>query len=231
MSALLAIRDLAKRHGAHTVFEGVNFSLAPGERRAVLGASGAGKSTLLRLIAGLDAPNAGTIERAPGLRIGMVFQDLALWPNLTALENVTLALPDLPRAERRATAQAALDSCHVGELTNRRPGTLSIGQQQRVALARAIVAQPSLLLLDEPFSSLDLALKAELLAEVRAQSEARSTAVILVTHDPCEARALCPAALVLEDARIIASGPWDTLATHRGSRLLAAWRSAENGPG
>ena len=227
MNTLLTLRDLAKRHGAHTVFEGVNFSVAPGERLAVLGASGAGKSTLLRLIAGLDTPTTGTIERAPGLRIGMVFQDLALWPNLSVLENVTLALPGVPRAERRTAAQTALDSCHVGEFATRRPGTLSIGQQQRVALARALAAQPHLLLLDEPFSSLDLALKAELLAEVRTQSAARNAAVILVTHDPREARALCPAALVLEDGRVAASGPWAALAIHRGSRLLAAWHVAD----
>jgi iron(III) transport system ATP-binding protein len=227
MNALLTIRDLAKHHGTHTVFEGVSFSLASGERLAVLGASGAGKSTLLRLIAGLDTPSAGTIERTPGLRIGMVFQDLALWPNLTALENVALALSGLPRAKRHTTAQTALDSCHVGELAARRPGTLSIGQQQRVALARALAAQPHLLLLDEPFSSLDLSLKAELLAEVRSQSDARNTAVLLVTHDPREARALCLAALVLEDSRVAASGPWDILAAHRDSRLLAAWRAAE----
>jgi ABC-type Fe3+/spermidine/putrescine transport system ATPase subunit len=227
MSTLLTIRGLAKLHGAHTVFEGVSFSIAAGERLAVLGASGAGKSTLLRLIAGLDTPTTGTIERAPDLRISMVFQDLALWPNLTTLENVALALPGVPRAERRTAAQTALDSCHVGELAARRPGTLSIGQQQRVALARALAAQPHLLLLDEPFSSLDLALKAELLAEVRTQATARNTAVVLVTHDPREAGALCPTALVLEHGRVAASGPWDTLAAHQGSRLLAAWRIAD----
>jgi iron(III) transport system ATP-binding protein len=224
MSALLTIRGLTKRHGAQTVFADVSFSLADGERLAVLGGSGAGKSTLLRLIAGLDVPSAGCIERAPDLRIGMVFQDLALWPNLTSLENVALALPGLPRGERRTIAQASLDSCNVGELGSRRPGTLSIGQQQRVALARALAAQPHLLLLDEPFSSLDLALKAELLAEVRTQCEARTVAVLLVTHNPREAKALCLSALVLEDARVVAHGTWDVLATHRGSRLLAAWR-------
>ena len=227
MSALLTVRDLARRHGEHTVFESVSFFLAAGERLAVLGASGAGKSTLLRLIAGLDPPNAGAIERAPGLRIGMVFQDLALWPNLTALENVALALPELPRAGRRSVAHAALESCHVGELAARRPDTLSVGQQQRIALARALAAQPHLLLLDEPFSSLDLALKAELLSEVRTQSDALNAAVLLVTHDPREARALCPAALVLEDGRVVASGGWDTLEADRSSRLLAAWRAAD----
>ena len=224
MSALITIRDLAKRHGTHAVFAGVTVAITPGERLAVLGGSGAGKSTLLRLIANLDRPTTGIIERAPGLRIGMVFQDLALWPNLTALENVALALPGIPRAERCGTAQSALDSCQVGELAVRRPGTLSIGQQQRVALARALAAQPHLLLLDEPFSSLDLALKAELLSEVSTQTGARNAAVLLVTHDPREAQALCPAALVLEDGHVAASGTWDTLAANRQSRLLAAWR-------
>jgi ABC-type sulfate/molybdate transport systems ATPase subunit len=225
MNSFLAVRGLARRFGSHTVFEDVTFRVATGQRLAVLGVSGSGKTTLLRLVAGLDHPTAGSIQRDPALRIGMVFQDLALWPNLTALDNVALALPHLSRPARRAAAQSALDSCHVGGLASRRPGTISIGQQQRVALARALAVEPQLLLLDEPFTSLDLPLKLELLAEVRTQAEARHAALILVTHDLREAQLLCPSALLLEDGRIAASGDWKTLRRVENSMLLNAWRT------
>ncbi len=105
---LLRVHELTRKHGDQAVFTGVSFCLAAGDRLAVLGASGSGKTTLLRLLAGLDEPTSGVVERAPGLRVGMVFQDLALWPNLTALDNVALALPDLPKSQRRQTAREAL---------------------------------------------------------------------------------------------------------------------------
>lgn len=217
---LLSIQDLAKSHDGATVFAGVSFALAPDDRLAVLGASGSGKTTLLRLLAGLDKPTSGIIERAAGLRIGMVFQDLALWPNLSALDNVALALPDVPKSQRHETARAALTACRVGEFASRKPGTLSIGQQQRVALARAIVARPQLLLLDEPFSSLDPLLREELMSEVRRLADEMRAALVLVTHAPFEALALSRRALVLEDGRVAEADELGSLLAAPQSRLL-----------
>lgn len=220
MTMLLNVCDLAKSHEATPVFAGVSFALAPGDCLAVLGVSGSGKTTLLRLLAGLDAPTSGVIEPAPDLRVGMVFQDLALWPNLSALDNVALALPDVPRTQRKQSARDALSACRVGELALRKPGTLSIGQQQRVALARAIATRPQLLLLDEPFSSLDPLLRDELMTEVRRLVAEINAALVLVTHDPWEALGLSQRALVLEDGRVAEAGELGSLLTAPRSRLL-----------
>jgi ABC-type Fe3+/spermidine/putrescine transport system ATPase subunit len=225
VNTLLQIHEIEKSHGPMPVFTGVSFTIAPGDRLAVLGASGSGKTTLLRLLAGLDEPTHGVIERAPGLRVGMVFQDLALWPNLTARDNVTLALPDVPRPDRPRAALAALTSCRVGELASRKPGTLSIGQQQRVALARAIAARPQLLLLDEPFSSLDPLLREELIKETLRLADDIQPALVIVTHDPLEAIALARRALVLENGGVAEFGELNALLAAPRSRLLGQFAS------
>lgn len=217
---LLTVQDVAKAHDGGTVFAGVSFALAPEDRLAVLGASGSGKTTLLRLLAGLDAPSSGVIQRAAVLRIGMVFQDLALWPNLTALENVMLALPDVAKPLRLQSAREALAACRVAELASRKPGTLSIGQQQRVALARAIACRPQLLLLDEPFSSLDPLLREELITEVNRLVSEIGAALVLVTHDAFEAIGLARSALVLESGCVVESGELHSLLATPQSRLL-----------
>jgi ABC-type sulfate/molybdate transport systems ATPase subunit len=219
---LLAAHSLGHAFDKTTIFREVNFSLTEGDRIAVLGASGAGKSTLLRLLAGIETPQAGSIDRAPRLKVGMVFQDLALWPNLTALENVAFAVCAQPRREAHEAARAALQNCQVGELGQRLPGTLSIGQQQRVALARAIVAGPNVLLLDEPFSSLDLIVKEELFATLA--DVARGRALVLVTHDPLEALAVCRTALVLEAGGIVEQGPIRELIANPKSQLLRLFK-------
>jgi ABC-type Fe3+/spermidine/putrescine transport system ATPase subunit len=220
MNLLLQVHELAKAYGCRRVFAGLSFAVAAGDRLAVLGVSGSGKTTLLRLLAGLDEPTSGRMEHAPALCIGMVFQDLALWPNLTALDNVALALPDVPKHKRRSQAQTALASCRVADLGPHKPGTLSIGQQQRVALARAIVARPQLLLLDEPFSSLDPLLREELIAEVDRVCGEIGSALVLVTHDPLEALNLARRAIVLEEGRVADAGDLADLLAAPQSRLL-----------
>lgn len=223
MNTLIEIQDLAKFHGDAAVFRDVSFSLPKGDRLAVLGASGSGKTTLVRLLAGLDVPSSGKIARVPDIRMAMVFQDLALWPNLTARDNVAFALSGLPRVERHERALAALAACRVAELSGRKPGSLSVGQQQRVALARAIATRPHLLLLDEPFSNLDLLLKQELMAEVARTADDLGAALVLVTHDPLEALGLARRALVLEDGRLAETGELRTLLHAPRSRLLKAF--------
>lgn len=217
---LLTLQNVAKAHGDAAVFTGISFALESGDRLAVLGASGSGKTTLLRLLAGLDKPTSGVIERSPGLRIGMVFQDLALWPNLTVLDNVALALPDVPKSGRLQASRDALAACRVSELASRKPGTLSIGQQQRVALARAVAARPQLLLFDEPFSSLDPLLREELMTEVRRLADEINAALALVTHSVFEALALAQRAIVLEDGRVAEEGAMASLLVTPQSRLL-----------
>jgi ABC-type Fe3+/spermidine/putrescine transport system ATPase subunit len=234
------LRAASKLYGGSSALRRISFPVPAGEHTALLGPSGSGKSTTLRLLAGLEAPDegevriggelasaAGRILLPPHRRgIAMVFQDLALWPHLSVLDNVLLGLSGArrPRAERRERARWALALCSIEELAGRRPETLSGGQQQRVALARALAPEPRLLLLDEPFSGLDLVVKARLLDEVRRLAEERGFTVLLVSHDPLEAMPLCRSILVLRDGEIEESGPLAGLLQAPRSELLRAFR-------
>ena len=239
MQPLVELKNVAQRYGAVDVFRAVSLTIHSGEHLALLGPSGCGKSTLLRLIAGLEPPSsgevwldgelassAGRIARAPHERsLAMVFQDLALWPNLTALEHVVLGLAGakLKRHERRARACAALERCGIIELSARRPAELSGGQQQRVALARALAVQPRLLLLDEPFSGLDLGAKTRLCSEIVRLSTTLEITLLVVTHDPLEAAALCSLVAVLEGGRITETGAFERLLQEPASETLQAF--------
>lgn len=238
MNSLLELRGISKRFGETVVFERVSLTLQPGGHLALLGPSGCGKSTLLRLVVGLDTPSDGEIffeGRLASVRnelrvpphqrgVAMVFQDLALWPNLTAFENVLLGLAgqNLSRSERRDRTRHALEICELAPLGNRRPAALSIGQQQRVALARAVAVRPKLLLLDEPFSSLDLLLKTQLFEVIQRLLADTGATLVLVTHDPFEAIALTRDVAVLEDGHLSESGPLAELLVAPVSRTLRA---------
>ncbi len=211
----LQVRDLAKAYGGQPVLAGVNLTLGWGETVAVVGPSGCGKTTLLRLIAGLDMPDDGEIRLngrlasrkgqvlAPHERsIGFVFQEPALWPHMSVLQNVLFALRRRPRDEARARATALLDQMGIAALARRYPDQLSVGQARRVALARALAPRPDYLLLDEPLTSLDLALKDELVVLLRGESS--HAAVVLVTHDPGEAHSLAQAVYALQGGRLVA---------------------------
>jgi iron(III) transport system ATP-binding protein len=195
---VLETRELSKRYRGAPAYalRSVSLTIARGEVLAVVGESGCGKTTLLRLIAGLDVPTAGTIllnatvvstARAvlpPEQRgVGFVFQDYALFPHLTVLENVTFGLHALPRTERRRRGVEALGLVGLEEYATRYPHELSGGQQQRVALGRALVPRPSLLLLDEPFSNLDMMLKVQVRDEIAQIIRSTGTTALFVVHD------------------------------------------------
>ncbi len=234
------LRNLSKTYQGYPVLSDISLMLGPGESVAVLGRSGAGKSTLLRMLAGLDPPTAGEVLvdgvlaskpgaiRLPAHRRGvsMVFQDLALWPNLTVLGNVLLALSSSPLKgpERRARAREVLALCAIDRLENRTPSQISGGEQQRVALARAVAPRPKFLLLDEPFSGLDPVTKAQIVDEILRLARTQGIAVVLVTHEPFDALALCRSGIVLEEGRIAEAGPLVDLLRAPQSTLLKVFK-------
>lgn len=194
---------------------------APGEVLALVGPSGSGKSSLLRCIAGLLTPAEGCIVCAgetwldtgrginiptPRRRIGLVFQSYALFPHLTALENVMEGLGHLPVGERPARAQALLRLVHLAGLEDRRPRQLSGGQQQRVAVARALARDPHVLLLDEPFSAVDRSTREKLYGELAELRRQLRMPVILVTHDLDEATMLADRLCILAHGVTLQSG-------------------------
>ncbi len=166
----------------------------------------------------------------------MLFQDLALWPNLTVTGNVRLGLSGLglSRSESQKRIQHAFDLCGISDLAARRPGTLSGGQQQRVALARALAMQPQLLLLDEPLGGLDLITKQTVLKQIAQLKSQLGFAVVLVTHDPVEVRSLCNSLAVLEDGRIAEHGSLEELATNAqlelGKAIAKALKAHQHPP-
>lgn len=209
----VVVSGVDKSFADTSVLRGIDLAVEPGESLALLGPSGCGKTTLLRLIAGLERPDAGSVvigdrEMAtpktwvpPEKRnVGMVFQDWALFPHLTVGRNVGYGLP---RAERDGPrVLEALDMVGLADLADRMPETLSGGQQQRVALARAIAPRPTVLLLDEPFSNLDSALRAGVRSEVHRLLVELGITSIFVTHDQEEAFVLGDEVAVMQDGRI-----------------------------
>lgn len=215
MSAALEIRGLHHAYGAHVVVRDLSLALAPGEIGALLGASGCGKTTVLRCVAGFETPQRGEIRidgqtvTRPGLvvpperrRIGMVFQDHALFPHLTIAQNVAFGLRGLDRRARANRVAEMLDVVGLNTLADAWPHQLSGGQRQRAALARALAPQPALLLLDEPFSSLDEALRARLAHEVRVLLRERGMTALVVTHDQHEAFAMADVVGLMHEGRI-----------------------------
>jgi iron(III) transport system ATP-binding protein len=216
--------------------DAVSLPLASGRIGVLIGPSGCGKTSLLRAVAGLERVAGGRITMAgrtlgdaaagvhlaPEMRsIGMVFQDYALFPHLSVADNVAFGVHRLPRAERSARVHEMLDLVGLGHAAKRAPHQLSGGQQQRVALARALAPQPQLLLLDEPFSSLDVDLRERLAHDVRQILKANGTTALVVTHDQLEAFALGDVIGVMNKGKL---EQWDDAYTlyHRpASRFVA----------
>jgi iron(III) transport system ATP-binding protein len=218
--ALLDVENLSHAYGEHVVVHAISFSLSRGAIGCLLGPSGCGKTTVLRCIAGFESARSGVIRlaartvSAPDVmvppeerRIGMVFQDYALFPHLKIAENIAFGLHRLARQERSARVRELAELVRLTAVLQKYPHELSGGQQQRVALARALAPRPELLLLDEPFSNLDVDLRERLSLEVREIIKASGATAILVTHDQHEAFAMADEIGILHDGSI---QQWDS---------------------
>jgi putative spermidine/putrescine transport system ATP-binding protein len=217
-TSTLALEDVAFAYpGSGFRMDGLDLSVAPGELVAVIGASGSGKSTVLKLAAGFLAPARGRVvidgadvtAAPPRMReLGVVFQAYALFPHMTALENVgyPLKVRGIDTRQRRDEAMRMLGLVGLSELAGRRPDQLSGGQQQRVALARALVFRPRALLLDEPLSALDAALRGEMRDEIRRLQREHTMATLHVTHDQEEALSMADRVVVMREGRIEQAG-------------------------
>jgi sulfate transport system ATP-binding protein len=210
---MIAVHDLTKRFGDFTALEDVSLEVPAGSLTALLGPSGSGKSTLLRVIAGLEAPDAGEVvvdgnlaTRVPPQKrgIGFVFQHYAAFKHMTVRDNVAFGLKvrRKPRPEIRAKVDELLELVGLGGFAARYPAQLSGGQRQRMALARALAVEPRVLLLDEPFGALDANVRAELRAWLRRLHEQVPVTTVLVTHDQEEAMEVADNLALLRDGRL-----------------------------
>ncbi|SDB61584.1 iron(III) transport system ATP-binding protein [Desulfonatronum thiosulfatophilum] len=216
----LKIEDIRHAYNGKTVLRNINLEVQSGEVICLLGPSGCGKTTLLRLIAGLEELQSGRIQVneqvfADGHRqmppeqrgIGFLFQDFALFPHLTVLENTMFGLSSVKaRAERRNRALNALQQVDMRDFASVYPHELSGGQQQRVALARALAPNPGIMLLDEPFSSLDARLRVQIRDQTLHVLKSSGVATVMVTHDPEEAMFMGDRIVLMHQGRIIQSG-------------------------
>ncbi|MCM2294668.1 ABC transporter ATP-binding protein [Allorhizobium sp. BGMRC 0089] len=217
MTATLQCRQISKSLGGLKVLNALDLTVQPGEVVSLLGASGSGKTTLLRAIAGLQDPDDGEISLndrviwsrrlkvpAEQRRIGMVFQDYALWPHMTVTDNLAFGLKAarLPAKEITLRIDHALEVTRLLAFGNRYPGELSGGQQQRVAIARLMAQRPALMLFDEPLSNLDAALREDLRSEMMQLVRHEGATVIYVTHDQSEAMAVSDRIAVMRKGEI-----------------------------
>ena len=233
---LLSVENLSKSFGGVTVIEDCSLDVAWGEMVTLLGPSGCGKTTLLRIVAGLEQADQGVIRIAGNLvagngtwvrpedrEVGMVFQDWGLFPHLDVAGNVGYGVPRRRRADEVAKT---LEMVNLPGMQSRMPDTLSGGQQQRVALARALAPRPTVLLLDEPFSNLDAALRREVRTEVRQLLRDTGMTAVFVTHDREEALVLGDRVAVMHDGRIVQIGSPAEVYQHPSSPWVAAFVGA-----
>ncbi len=238
---VLSLVGITKRFGEVTAVSNLTLDVADGEILAFVGPSGCGKTTLLRIIAGVETPDSGSIEMQgrsiygpegvlpPEKRqIGLVAQDFALFPHMTVTDNVGFGLKKLDRRARASRVAEVLDLVQLGSLAERFPHELSGGEQQRVTLARSLAPRPALVLLDEPFSNLDQALRAEVRAETRRVIEVSQTTAIFVTHDQEEALSLADRVVVMLDGTIQQVGTPSEVYSRPASRLVAEFMGDAN---
>jgi iron(III) transport system ATP-binding protein len=240
---VVELRALTKRYmqPAHLAVEDLTLDVASGEILCLLGPSGCGKTTLLRLIAGFEMPDEGAVRIAGAevagpstwvppdrRRIGFVFQDYALFPHLTVLQNVAFGLRGADRADRERRAAEVLDLVGLTIFSGRYPHQLSGGQQQRVALARALAPQPAVILLDEPFSNLDAALRGATRDEVRQILKRTGTTTVLVTHDQEEALTFADRLAVMRAGRLEQEGAPETVYARPRTAFVATFLGRTN---
>jgi putative spermidine/putrescine transport system ATP-binding protein len=237
--AALQLQSVRKVYGDHVVARDISLDIAPGEFVTLLGASGSGKTTLLRMIAGFLEPTSGGI-RLDGRditalpvhrrRIGMVFQNYALFPHMNVLKNVMfpLEMHKVPKADRKTFAREALAAVRLEGFEERMPSQLSGGQQQRVALARAIVMKPRLLLMDEPLGALDRRLREAMQIEILKLSRELGLTVINVTHDQEEAFTMSDRIALLADGNLVQYAAPEELYSAPASEVAAEFLGESN---
>jgi spermidine/putrescine ABC transporter ATP-binding subunit len=235
----LRIEGVSVRYGNNRAVENVSLTVNGGEFVSLLGPSGCGKTTLLRLIAGFLRPDGGRIlcddrditTQAPyQRRFGVVFQNYALFPHMTAAENVGYGLKvgKVPRSEIAARVSRALDKVGLSNVGDRYPAQLSGGMQQRVALARALVIEPAILLLDEPLSALDKNMREEMQVELRLLQQNVGVTTVFVTHDQEEALTLSDRVAVMQSGRILQIGPPRDVYMHPQSQFVSTFLGTTN---
>jgi len=230
--ALLTIEGIAKRFGDAVVLDGIDLAIADGEFVALLGPSGCGKTTLLRILCGIESPSAGRVRLhgqdithwSPAQRgFGVVFQSYALFPNLTAAQNVAYGLSGMSRVHRAQRVREMLDLVGLSGHADHFPAQLSGGQQQRVALARALAPSPRLVLLDEPLSALDAQVRTRLRDEIRAICTRLGVATVMVTHDQDEALSMADRVVLMHRGRIEQAGSPQALYAQPRSAFVAGF--------
>ena len=237
--------ELVKRFGPIVPVDNISFTAEEGQLTTLLGPSGCGKTTTLRMIAGLEVPNAGEIRlgdetvTSPALginvpaerrNIGMVFQSYAIWPHMTAFENVAyqLRMRGLARAEIDRQVSSVFELLRLKDLERRYPGQLSGGQQQRVALARALVYKPKVLLLDEPLANLDAKVREVVRFELKELQKRLGFTAIYVTHDQNEAMALSDKIIVMDQGKIVQEGTPSDIYERPATRFVAEFVGQSN---
>lgn len=204
----LKVSNLSKFFGRNSVLEGIDFFVKENTILAVVGESGSGKTTLMRIIAGLEKPDSGSVfslgkdvtSLPPNKRsVGLVFQEYALFPHLTVAKNIAYGV----KKKKAKRVSEMLELIHLPDIGERYPYQLSGGQQQRVAIARAMAPDPSLLLLDEPFSNLDPIRRCDLRHRIKSLVEKSETTVMIVTHDIEDALKIATKILILKEGKIV----------------------------
>ncbi|MDL5360779.1 ABC transporter ATP-binding protein [Halalkalicoccus sp. NIPERK01] len=234
--AVLELDEISKRYGDERAVSELSLSVREGELLTLLGPSGCGKTTTLRLIAGLERPDDGEIRvgdetvadsmasvEPEGRDIGIVFQSFALFPHMSAAENVAFGLADRTEAERDERVGELLDLVGLADHADSKPSELSGGQKQRIALARSLAPEPEILLLDEPFSNLDVDLRVEMREEVRRILKEAGVTGISVTHDQEEAMSISDRVAVMNEGTVMQVGRPEDVFQHPESRFVAGF--------
>ncbi|WP_338607622.1 ABC transporter ATP-binding protein [Pelagibacterium nitratireducens] len=238
---ILRIENVSRHFGSVAALDGVSFEIAPGEIVCLVGHSGCGKSTLLRTISGVEQIDGGSVMLAGTVvsgaegfvepedrNIGFMFQDYALFPHLTARQNIGFGLRGMSRKDAATRVGDVIARLEIEALAERYPHMLSGGEQQRVALARALAPQPRILLMDEPFSNLDRGLRDTIRRETVALLRQLGTTAIVVTHDPEEALAIGDKVVLMHKGKVIESGTGDAIYSFPQTAYAAAFFSQVN---